>query len=409
MQGDADRLMAFIRTLEGSDQLVAWLIDSPGGNLVEAVKLADLINASQVGVMMLSGSQCVSACFLLFAAASHRVVAPDALIGVHSASENGQENNSTMGATTALAREAAKYGVPPAILGKMVQTEPNRVAWLTLEDLTSMDVKVVPELADPSPPEQQETAEPSEQPSSLPTPTETNQTNNWSSYGDWIQLYSRARLAEAVTLGESYKESFSDVRVFQYDNGWFALVVGPYPAGTGAPNRDRLVAAKAIPADSLVTPGNRFAKLVWGDTPAPAGAVTKELAAERVVNAAAEFFRVSTLSNRAALAFLASTYPPETMYFGRMVSREYALEEKRIFLERWPERSYAIRPGSISTACDTSENSCTVAGIVDWRVGSPQRRATASGSARFQLTFSAGGQLLSEWSEVLSRVNQAKQ
>jgi hypothetical protein len=58
-----------------------------------------------------SGSQCSSACFLLFAAAGQRAVAPDALIGVHSASDNGQENINSMAFTTAFAREAAAYGV----------------------------------------------------------------------------------------------------------------------------------------------------------------------------------------------------------------------------------------------------------------------------------------------------------
>jgi hypothetical protein len=104
--------------------------------------------------MVLSGSQCNSACFLLFAAGAPKVIAPDALIGVHSASDEGQENLGSMAATTLMARDAADLDVPPQIIGKMVETPPNRVAWVTRDDLALMDVKIMaPEAAPPpSPP-----------------------------------------------------------------------------------------------------------------------------------------------------------------------------------------------------------------------------------------------------------------
>ena len=142
--GDFDRLGAFIKTLSQSGRTPSFFVDSPGGNIYEASKIAALINKSAAAVAIPSGSQCSSACFLLFAAAAHRFMAPDALIGVHSASYDGQENLTSMGITTAFARYAADYGVPPAILGKMVQTEPGRMAWLTPSDLQSMGVALLP-------------------------------------------------------------------------------------------------------------------------------------------------------------------------------------------------------------------------------------------------------------------------
>jgi hypothetical protein len=44
--------------------------------------------------------------------------------------------------TTLMARDAADLGVPPAIIGKMVQTTPGRIEWLTRSDLVSMNVTV---------------------------------------------------------------------------------------------------------------------------------------------------------------------------------------------------------------------------------------------------------------------------
>jgi hypothetical protein len=45
--------------------------------------------------------------------------------------------------TTAFARDAATYGVPDAIIGKMVQTEPGGMSWLTPADLQPMNVVVL--------------------------------------------------------------------------------------------------------------------------------------------------------------------------------------------------------------------------------------------------------------------------
>jgi len=106
--GDFDRLGAFIKTLSQSGTL-SFFVDSPGGNIFEAEKIAAFIDKSAAAVAIPSGGQCSSACFLLFAAAAHRFVAPDALIGVHSASENGKENLNSMAFTTAFARFAAEW------------------------------------------------------------------------------------------------------------------------------------------------------------------------------------------------------------------------------------------------------------------------------------------------------------
>ena len=167
--GDFDRLAALVETLPQSDRTLGFFIDSPGGDISEAEKIATFINETAAAVTIPSGSQCLSACFLLFAAAAHRFMAPGALVGVHSASQNGQENLTSMGATTALARDAATYGVPPAIIGKMVLTGPGRVALLTPSDLQPMGVV----LLTPSSPQAQPLPPPQAAPTTQATPANT--------------------------------------------------------------------------------------------------------------------------------------------------------------------------------------------------------------------------------------------
>jgi hypothetical protein len=143
IRGDYQRLRAFFGTMPSTDRIIGIALDSPGGNVLEADDLAGAVRRMELPVIVTSGSECSSACFLIFAAASRRVVGPDALIGVHSAEENGRETAGSMALTTAMAREVADFGVPAAIIGKLVQTPPERATWLTPSDLASMGVTVV--------------------------------------------------------------------------------------------------------------------------------------------------------------------------------------------------------------------------------------------------------------------------
>lgn len=165
VKGDTERLSKFVASMQArGDRVIGLLLDSPGGSLIEAETLAGKIRQSNFGVFVPPASECSSACFLLFAAAPRRLTAPDALIGIHSASENGEETTFAMGITTAMARDLGGYGVPDAIVGKLVQTPPGRTTWLLPSDLASMDVKIIPDKNAPTKPST---------PQSEPTPSKS--------------------------------------------------------------------------------------------------------------------------------------------------------------------------------------------------------------------------------------------
>lgn len=164
IQGDAGRLVSFVGGMAKSDRIAALFLDSPGGNVVEAERLANGIAAAKLSVAVAGDSKCASACFLLFAASPRRYAGINALIGVHSASEDGQETLASMGMTTAMARDAAAYGIPPSIIGKMVQATPGRMEWLTPYDFKQMGVTIFSTSAPVAP-----TAVASSRPVSAPT------------------------------------------------------------------------------------------------------------------------------------------------------------------------------------------------------------------------------------------------
>ena len=144
ISGDFERLRSFVGGLPHEDRIAGLFVDSPGGSVFEAERFARFIAATKMTVAVADNSQCASACFLLFAASPRRFAGANALIGVHSASEDGQETLASMGVTTAMARDAAAYGVPFSIIGRMVQATPGRMEWLTPSDFKQMGVTVFP-------------------------------------------------------------------------------------------------------------------------------------------------------------------------------------------------------------------------------------------------------------------------
>jgi hypothetical protein len=67
-----------VETLPQSYPIQDFFMDSPGDDILEAEKIALFIHTTAAAVTIPSGSQCLSACFLLFPAARHRFMAPDA-------------------------------------------------------------------------------------------------------------------------------------------------------------------------------------------------------------------------------------------------------------------------------------------------------------------------------------------
>ena len=143
VKGDTDRIVPMLLRLYEQGKTPRLVVDSPGGNIMDADKLALLIRKAGIPVTVMAGRTCASACFLLFAASPERSASPLALIGVHSASLNGDENLLTLDLTTIMAREAAEFGVPADVIGRMVTTKPSDMAWLTLAELKEMGVRLL--------------------------------------------------------------------------------------------------------------------------------------------------------------------------------------------------------------------------------------------------------------------------
>ena len=93
--------------------------------------------------------------------------------------------------------------------------------------------------------------------------------------------------------------------------------------------------------------------------------------------------QVSGWSSTSTIDFvsLANAYADEVVYYGSVKSIQAVLLDKRRLMERWPERVYQVRSEQTSVQCVV--NRCRVHGLVDWKVHSEPRAASAKGLTRF--------------------------
>jgi hypothetical protein len=69
---------------------IAVMLSGPGGNLIAAIQIGEFVRLKGWGTFVFS--ECDSACAAIWLAGTPRMVAPNALVGFHAASINGQEN-----------------------------------------------------------------------------------------------------------------------------------------------------------------------------------------------------------------------------------------------------------------------------------------------------------------------------
>jgi hypothetical protein len=138
--GDADRVSALMKAANDGGRSVSGVrLDSKGGNLVEGIKLSEVIRFARVATVVANGKLCASACFIAFAAGAEKFVSRSAFVGVHGASDrNGNETTVSNAATVTMARAVRELGVPSAIIGKMVVTPPTEMVWLSENELRAM-------------------------------------------------------------------------------------------------------------------------------------------------------------------------------------------------------------------------------------------------------------------------------
>lgn len=124
---------------------------------------------------------------------------------------------------------------------------------------------------------------------------------------------------------------------------------------------------------------------------------------QRAINAAALMIQTGAGNNEAALKFTREFYADTVDYFKKRRPKSEILADKEAYFARWPIRRFTVDQTSLVARCN--DGRCLVAGIYDYKVSSPKRGKTASGTSNFTyvLDLRDNYRIVMEDSEVISR------
>jgi hypothetical protein len=98
--------------------------------------------------------------------------------------------------------------------------------------------------------------------------------------------------------------------------------------------------------------------------------------------------------NAEALRALDELYVDKVLYHGKLTPRQAVLLDKRRFAERWPQRSYKIRPHSVTASCNAASETCRVQGIIDRELANPATNTKSQDVANVDFSVTRSGEAL---------------
>jgi hypothetical protein len=122
-----------------------------------------------------------------------------------------------------------------------------------------------------------------------------------------------------------------------------------------------------------------------GARPGPELLAAREEAARDLVS---DYLDLWSAPNPLTLAASTEFYAPHVIFHGRAMSARALLEEKRRFVQRWPERRYRPRRETMGVACGPGGETCTVRSVFDFTAVHPERGRRSQGVATLELVVS---------------------
>jgi hypothetical protein len=237
--GDHKKLAPIIVAADNTRRRVSTLyLNSPGGSLLEAIEIAKAVTLQDISTVVADASQCASACFVVFAAGLKKSAGYGAKIGVHGVSEDGRDTPAARSATVSMARLVSGVAnVPHSVVGRMVLTPPDQMAWLTPDELRSMNVTLTSKPPQPAAGVERSPARTTAPPDGVAKPGG----ESWPEFAAKVEARSREQ------LGPNYRTRKCDQKLglcivsfgYRSDDGTLTVVqIFEYPDGR---IQDRLV------------------------------------------------------------------------------------------------------------------------------------------------------------------------
>lgn len=137
--GDAARLSRLIASTvsTGEYNLLNVVLDSPGGSVDDAMKIASMLDAWHSFTLVKPGAVCASACTLIWSAGLLRMLPPNSKLGFHRIFVRNEADTSVSSARRQIepagdlvAHAYRRAGLPSALIARAMETPASDVYWV---------------------------------------------------------------------------------------------------------------------------------------------------------------------------------------------------------------------------------------------------------------------------------------
>lgn len=361
--------LSFQRILDASGEARELVLDSGGGLVHVALPIAIEVRRRALVTRVPEGAGCYSSCTFLWFAGTTRHAGGQ--IGVHQLASDSGDLEAGQLAIADIVDVLTGFGVPSAVIVRMLQTPSTGIDVLSQDDLRRYGlieaapafatVPLRPEAdpqADPAPPVPGPLPEPEP---ALPDPAPTLHA---------APVPRRPVPRPEITVPDAEGSETAVLR---------ALPAPPAPPAPGA--------------DAPATPA--------ADPPEPEAGPPPE---QRAIDFLARNTRDWSRPNDVALARIAEDYADEVRFYGSPQSHAAVMADKRAFARRWPVRDYELDLATARADCDAQ--ACVVTGEIVWDARSPERGAVSRGRSIIEVTLAREGEgfrIAAEGGSVIAR------
>ena len=140
--GDTARFDAAMRA---TPRPVAVVLSSPGGGAGTAIEIGDRIRAARMAVLVPPGSDCASACALIWLAGSPRLMASTARVGFHVPQfDTKAEDTTSLTLSALIGAYETRLGYSDRVVVYTMSKPPQAIQWLTWSDADALGIQIEP-------------------------------------------------------------------------------------------------------------------------------------------------------------------------------------------------------------------------------------------------------------------------
>jgi len=135
-----------LRTIAEEEKVVTVFLDSPGGALITAIQLGNIIREHGIKTAVADSAQCASACALVWLSGKERYMGENARIGFHSirVSKGTFEVSYRGNAAVEGYLDYALGLTNPEVASYVTKAPPHSMTWLTMSDAKQLSLDVKP-------------------------------------------------------------------------------------------------------------------------------------------------------------------------------------------------------------------------------------------------------------------------